>query len=230
MRKVCLMLFLFIHYSSSAQDKNYSKDIFPFLEVEVKSFIDTIKNLSIANGKYNVYTVDVYNTYPDTNSLCFIVSYFYNRRDYYSSTLVNFFDIGNDIVLLRIPEDYTAKLLNKSNFRTVDTDEIKSIKNKLAPNTILHHGENEKSLIWWDRYNIKRKFCEDPWGNPKYESSDFMIPVYTIQDFAHVKAFFSCESATSFFDCINKLLLSEPMDNNTYTPSIPIPISQVNRK
>ena len=69
-------MFLFLVNSASiwAQEKNNYDEDFAVFRKEVNLFIDSAKGWSVEHGKYNVYTVFMYNTFPDSNSICFEVS------------------------------------------------------------------------------------------------------------------------------------------------------------
>ena len=151
-----------------------------------------------------MYTVDFYNTLPDTNAFCFEVSYIMSRDEYvYNSTPAYLFTFGEDIVLLRIPKSYTTKWLNVNDFTVVDTVNRKKITNKLVHGHVVisHHGEYEKLLFHYDGHHTRTRYCRNPWG--RINSYPYEPPCCgAIKDYKGVKDLFDCDSAYHYNDSL----------------------------
>ncbi len=156
MKKALLILSLLISFTASAQDKNFA-----LLQNGVRSFIDSVKPNSIETGKYNVYTVFVYNSDPDTASFCFEVSYLINSLDYNFKQIYQF-RIDNDVILVN-PGKYANNWLVNKQIEIVDSISQVTINNKLAHDGryILHCSGYEKLVVWNNGINTVKRFCTE---------------------------------------------------------------------
>lgn len=163
MKNALIILILTLSFSSFAQDRDSIK--FSILKKEVQWFIDTIKNGNLAPSKRIVYTVYMHDPFPDSNSICFALSYAY---DYIYIDPPYFFELGNDFVIVNNPLSTAKKWIENNLIEIVDSAARIRIKNVVSKGIwIDHHGNSEILLCWYDGHRVYKRLCENTWGNEK---------------------------------------------------------------
>jgi hypothetical protein len=198
MRKTILILLLILNFPSYAQDK--SDKYFAIFKDEVQRFIDTIKHSAPGLSKYYVYRIHMYDPSPDTNAMCFEISYFETSLEYIYPSPPCVFMLRNEIILINNPEGIAKQWIDKKYIIPVDSAQKKKIFKKLPGDLILRDGEYEKTLYWYDGSIVRRRFCDDPW-NPLHENK-----LCSYNNFSEVKASFYNDSVNGQ----KKLLKSLP--------------------
>jgi len=190
MKNALLILLLTLSFSSFAQDRDSIK--FSILKKEVQWFIDTTRNLSGSHGRYNIYTVYLYDC-PDINSVCFHVSYIQNGSDYGFRTTPHFFRVFDEIVLILNSKAIAKKWIDNGQVALVDsTQRIKIMKKTYRGEHRIHESPEVKFLYWYDGFTVKRRICKAYWIGEGF--SQTTIAECTYDDFDAVKKSFYDDS------------------------------------
>ncbi len=154
------MLLLTLSISSFAQDRDSIK--FSILKKEVQWFIDTAKTFTVDSGKYNVYTIYMYETFSEVNSICFKISFIANSYEYIYPVSPDMFVLKGEYILISNPKGIAEKWVSNEYINLVDSLYKKMVKSKLAHDgtSIMRHKEQEM-ICWYDGIQTRKKFCEE---------------------------------------------------------------------
>lgn len=160
MKNALLILLLTLSSSSFAQDRDSIK--FSILKKEVQWFIDTAKTFTVDGGKYNVYTIYMYETFSEVNSICFKISFIENSYEYIYPVSPYMFVLKGEYVLISNPKGVAEKWVSNEYINVLNFVDKKMVKSKLAHDgtSIMRHKEQEL-ICWHDGIQTRKKFCED---------------------------------------------------------------------
>lgn len=189
-RLLILIILLLAQLSLSAQTDNYKKG-YSIFEKEIRLFIDSARKRSVHGGLYNIYTVQLYNTMQDSNSLSFSVSYIENQDEYfYPNIPPRIFWIDTNIVLISCAPDYSSIWLNVKNFPIMDSTNMRLAKNKLPPDGIFISDKAESKLfVWYNNNIVKRHFYIDNRGDYLQDNC-----YNNVNNYGELKTAFECDS------------------------------------
>jgi hypothetical protein len=149
---IILMLIIFNVYNCKAQDSTLNQ-----IRNELNHFIDTVKPLSIKNGKYNVYIIKSVN---NCLSICFIDSE--TSLDHISTKKYYFLN-KNEIVMLIVDDDENIKKYSSYfDVKMISDDSMNIIRSKLFPKSKgAISGISKGLLICFVQGKMKRVFYEN---------------------------------------------------------------------
>lgn len=170
MTRLFLLLFVLLtHISGIGQSEKHREDNFLLFRKEVKDFIGMATSESTGKGKYNLYTVDLYNAGSDTDAFCFSITFITNPDQYVYLKEQCFFTIDNDMILVQGVDRPVRSWLNKKEIKYVDNENKKEFYKKLFPTSegVIVADETITMLCWYDGRQVRRAFYEDTSEIPK---------------------------------------------------------------
>lgn len=163
--KIKLTLLAFIaSYCCIAQHNDKNSHI--LVEKELQSFIDTVKPMSLYDGKYNVYVMNV--VQGDSSSLYFSFGYIMNAYNLNYIQADFFAKIGSEIVLFQIKDSLNFQLLTHFNALKIEGDNVDVIKAKLNHEEgVFLNGVGQGEVCRIRNGIVKTKFYESASSMPK---------------------------------------------------------------
>ncbi len=200
-KKVCIFVLVFICFTLTAQEKNPKINYFSSLQSETKAFIDTIEKAKTEGQKNIVYSVFLFNTAPDTNSFCFLVSYILNSTEYPIHFTPYTFVVGKNLVIINNQKNIPVEWKTKEYVQIIDIASKRRILKKLNNSEFAKHIEEESLLVWYDGTKIRKRFCRYKTLNDGFSYTVVSeYPNCSFSDFSDVKASFNIN-----MDSINEL-------------------------
>jgi hypothetical protein len=132
LRKIFFIkLFISITIIGFGQLKDSEKLSF---EIELSNFIESAKNESIWNGRFNVYVLKVYQ--ENENHLCYTLSYIINSYSYNEIKPDYYFMFEENYILVKIEEEINKNMLFNMNLNTISNIKMIEIVQKLYPSDV----------------------------------------------------------------------------------------------
>ena len=191
MKIIYFVLFLCFGYCANAQRTKQQEEGRAMVEREIRAFKDSLRG----SGMQKYYSIDLFNTSPDSNSLCFEISYVYDKYNYFFSIVpLRILKIGGDSILVRAEKSYSTKWLNSDDIKIADSLTAKRIRDRLASSHafITHDGKAPRILCWYDGQTIRRKYCH--WWGELSKGWPANHCCYAVYDFNTAKGSFACDS------------------------------------
>ncbi len=158
---------LTLSYISHSQH-TYRTEIF---SNEIKYFMDSVRSQTNGKLNYHVFVVKLFSQHPNSNSLCFSISYIMNYVNLNDQNLNHYIKIDSDYVMIN-KNDFNSDVFLGRKIKNKDSVCQNFLSNKLLDikkGYISSHPEG--AIVCISQKQIKKKF---------YEYADDMPPQFSV--------------------------------------------------